>query len=57
MTVAQIEAKQMQSNVIFDAAKKIRETLDAAREAYGAQEWDDDAKEDETLELVTQVSE
>lgn len=54
MTVKQIEAKQMQANIVFDTAKAIRKLLDDAREAYGAEAWDDDSKQDEVLELVTE---
>ena len=54
MTLAQIEAKQMQANIVFDAAKAIRKLLDDARIAYGAEAWDDDSKQDEVLELVTE---
>ena len=54
MTVKQIEAKQMQSNIVFDTAKAVRKLLDEARAAYGAEAWDDDAKQDEVIELVTE---
>ncbi len=54
MTIGQIEARQAMANVVFDTAKKIRELLDEAREAYGAEAWDDDAKQDEVIELVTE---
>jgi hypothetical protein len=54
MSKAQIEGKQMQANIVFETAKKIRELLDAAREQYGAEAWDDDCKQDEVLELVTE---
>ncbi|MEI9936689.1 MAG: hypothetical protein WDO69_05645 [Pseudomonadota bacterium] len=54
MTVKQIEAKQMQTNIVFDTAKAIRKLLDEARTAYGAEAWDDDAKQDEVIELVTE---
>lgn len=54
MTIGQIEAKQAMANVIFDTAKAIRKLLDDAREAFGAEAWDDDCKQDEVLELVTE---
>lgn len=54
MTVAQIEAKQMQAKVVYETAKAIRKLLDDAREAFGAKAWDDDCKQDEVLELVTE---
>ncbi|MEI9951850.1 MAG: hypothetical protein WDO74_23425 [Pseudomonadota bacterium] len=57
MTVAQIEAKQMQANIVFDTAKAIRRLLDDARAAYGAEAWDDDSKQDEVIELVTEEGE
>jgi hypothetical protein len=52
--LAQIEAKQMQVNIVYDTAKKIRVLLNEARESYGAEQWDDDVKQDEVLELVTE---
>jgi hypothetical protein len=54
MTTKQIEAKQMKETLVFETAKKIRELLDAARKEYGASEWDDNGKEQETLDLVTE---
>ncbi len=57
MTVAQIEAKQMQANIVFDTAKAIRRLLDDARAEYGAEAWDDDSKQDEVIELVTEEGE
>jgi len=54
VTVGQIEAKQAMANLIFDTAKEIRILLDRAREAYGTEAWDDDCKQDEVLELVTE---
>lgn len=44
----------MQENIVFDTAKKIRELLDEARKAYGAEAWDDDDKEAAVIELVTE---
>lgn len=41
------------ANIVFDTAKKIRALLDEAREQYGAEDWDDDGKQ-EVLELVTE---
>lgn len=40
--------------VKFDAAKAIRELLDAARKQYGADNWDNDGLENEVLELVSE---
>ncbi len=54
MTTKQIEAKQMKANIVYDTAKAIRTLLDEAREAYGSEAWDDDCKQDEVLELVTE---
>ena len=54
VTVVQIEAKQAMANIVFDTAKAIRKLLDDARAAYGAEAWDDDCKQDEVLELVTE---
>lgn len=54
MTIKQIEAKQMQANLVFETAKKIRTLLDEARKAYGSEAWDDDDKQTEVLELVTE---
>ena len=42
------------ANLIFDTAKEIRILLDRARESYGAEAWDDDSKQDEVLDLVTE---
>lgn len=42
------------ANIVFDTAIQIRALLDSARESYGAEAWDDDAKQDEVLELVTE---
>jgi hypothetical protein len=54
VTVKQIEAKQAMANIVFDTAKAIRTLLHEARTAYGAEAWDDDAKQDEVIELVTE---
>ena len=53
MTGEQIEGRRARQAIVFDTAKAIRVLLDDAREAYGADAWDDDAKQDEVLELVT----
>jgi hypothetical protein len=52
MTSKQIEERMKKIQIKHDAAKKIRETLDEAREAYGAERWDEDCLEEEVLEMV-----
>lgn len=37
----------------FETARSVRELLDAAREKYGADDWDEADLESEVLELVT----
>ncbi len=54
MTSKQIEAKMAQEMLVFETAKKIRDLLDEARNAYGTSEWDDNDKEAQVLELVTE---
>jgi len=53
MTLKQIEEKQAQENVMYEAAKKIRLTLDEAREAYGAETWDENDMDSAVVEMVT----
>lgn len=54
MTTAAISRKQQQAQVPYEAAKQIRALLDEARNAYGAQDWDDEGIEERVLELVTE---
>jgi hypothetical protein len=54
MTIEQITAKQARETVKYEAAKKIRAVLDEAREAYGAEAWDENDVQTEVLELVTE---
>lgn len=50
MTLKQIEAQRIKANLVFETAKKIRETLDAARKEYGPRDWDDNDRETEILD-------
>lgn len=54
MTVEQISERQRRSDVEHETAKKIRALLDEAREAYGADAWDENEIESRVLELVTE---
>lgn len=52
MTKARITTLGMQARIPFEAAEKIREILDKAREEYGADEWDDEDVDTKVSELV-----
>jgi hypothetical protein len=52
MTSQQIQEQAARAMVKYEVARQIRELLDAAREKYGASDWDSDDLEYETLELV-----
>ena len=58
MNSKQIEARMTQDQrkltIKFEAAKQIREILDGARKAYGADDADMDDLESGILELVTE---
>lgn len=54
MTISEIEEKRMQENVKHEAAKEIRRILDEAREAFGADAWDENDVQSAVLELVTE---
>jgi hypothetical protein len=51
------ETEARKVEVKFATARSIRALLDAAREKYGAEEWDDNCLQDEVLELVTEEAE
>lgn len=53
MSPAQIEGRKAREVIVFDAARDIRQLLNGAREAYGAEAWDADDLETRVLELVT----
>jgi hypothetical protein len=54
MTAQEITEARQRAAVKFDAAAKIRTVLDEARAAYGAEAWDNEDLESETLALVTE---
>lgn len=52
MTQNQIERRMQQEMVPYQLAKQIRELLDQAKKAYGAQDWADSEVETKIAELV-----
>ncbi len=54
MTLKQLEAAAAKQLLKYDTAKKIRSLLDTAKQAYGAEKWDEDNLAAEILELVTE---
>lgn len=54
MTQQQIEAKAVQAAIPYRVAAEIRKLLDAARDQYGADDWDGDEVEQAVIELVTE---
>lgn len=54
MTPAQIESRKAKEVIVFDTARDIRQLLNGAREAYGADAWDADSLDDRVIELVTE---
>jgi hypothetical protein len=53
MTANAISKKQTQAQIPYEVARQIRELLDAARKSYGSQAWDEEAVEDQVIDLVT----
>lgn len=54
MTPAAIKAKGEREALVYETARQIRELLDAARDKYGAGDWNDNDLENTVLELVTE---
>lgn len=53
MTCEEIHAAGAKALIKYAAAEQIRKLLDAARDEYGAADWDSEDLETETLGLVT----
>lgn len=54
MSPAGINARADREAIVFDTARQIRELLEAAREKFGPELWDEQAREDDVLQLVNE---